>query len=75
MTRGWRNYSAKFESLKPPLPASSASRAPVEIKRITGRGKISIIEQPSSSNDYKLIVEFNDDSFKGPGYYIVDVTY
>jgi len=70
-----KNYSAKFESLKPPLPASSASRALVEIKRIAGRGKISIIEQPSSSNDYTLIIEFNDNSFKGPGYYIVDVAY
>jgi len=67
-----KNYSGKFGALQPPLPATPVH---VEVKRITGRGKIFVVQQPAANNQYTLIVEFNDNSFKGAAYYIVDLSY
>ena len=44
------------------------------IKKLFGRGRTTIVQQPTSENDYTLIVEFDDNLFGGPRYYGVTLS-
>jgi hypothetical protein len=40
-----------------------------------GRGKVSVLQNPASNNDYTLIIEFDDNTQPGPDWYEIDLTY
>src|SRR6185369_6866489 len=39
-----------------------------------GRGEVRIVEQPSPSNGFKLVVEFNDNEPLGGTFYLVEIS-
>ncbi len=61
-------FSDVFEGVVPPLPRADSLFI---LTNKDGRGEISIVELPSSSNDYALVIEFNDNPQSGPADYSV----
>ena len=47
----------------------------VTLDSLDSPGPVTILEQPSSSNDYKLIVEFDDYNRGGASWYNIKLTY
>ncbi|AOY57286.1 hypothetical protein [Desulfococcus multivorans] len=58
-------YSSFFNELSPVFPEDGVVW---RLTKLFGRGEVKIIEQPSSSNEFSLIVEF-DDPFPGSKFY------
>ena len=72
----WANLSCNCDSsvyggLLPPLPADGV---PVQLQVISGRGNVSVVQQPSLANSYTAIVEF-DDTQAGASWYEVVLSY
>ena len=63
-------YSAVYSGLTPPLPADGL---PVTLTVITARGAVSVIEQPSASNNYTFVLEFNDVPIGSAAWYEVQL--
>jgi hypothetical protein len=61
-------YSSALSGFGHPLP-SSATRWHVE--KFAGLGSVHVVAQPSAANQYKLVVEFNDNPIGGPSFYWV----
>jgi hypothetical protein len=61
-------YSSTLSGFGHPLP-SSATRWHVE--KFAGLGSVHVVAQPSAANQYKLVVEFNDNPIGGPSFYWV----
>lgn len=51
------SYSTIFGSLTPVLPAKNINW---RLKKLSGVGKVRIVQQPRDSNGYTLIIEFDD---------------
>ena len=64
-------YSNMFKGVKP-MPHQK--NMTVELNVLEGRGTVSIVEYPSASNDYSLIVEFDDNPFDGAATYRIELT-
>ena len=45
-----------------------------QIKKLFGRGSVSIVEQPTASNGYGLVVEFNDNPQGGSSFYGIQLS-
>ncbi|MCU0233775.1 MAG: hypothetical protein MUE90_07075 [Thermoanaerobaculales bacterium] len=63
-------FSDVFTGVNPPLPASAL---PVTLNIVQARAGVSILQQPSSGNDYELIVEFNDNGPGGAAWYLIEL--
>lgn len=63
-------YSDVYAQVSPPLPLETANYS----VNWSGRDSFMVVEQPSASNNYALILEFRDD-FGGADYYSVDFEY
>ncbi len=62
--------SDTFNRIASPLP-----RAAVEatIRQLKGNGLVSVIQQPTESNDYTLVVEFDDHDHPGASDYVAEI--
>lgn len=58
--------SSVLQGLQPPLPADEARW---QVKKVFGRGHVTIVEQPTHANSYALTVEFDDNRFGGSAFY------
>jgi len=63
-------YSDSFTGVS---PAISAVAQTVTFNAIQAREGLAILQQPSSGNDYSLILEFNDNVTGGGDWYIVEL--
>lgn len=59
-------FSSALTKVWPSIPTDGA---PWQVKKVFGRGEVIIVEQPSSDNDFTLIVEFDDNIFGGSAFY------
>ena len=66
-------FSLPLSSVTTPLSTSEPTL--VSLKLVSGRGTASVIQQPSSSNNYTAIVEFDDREPGGAAWYKVELTY
>ena len=57
--------------VQPPVPARNLA---FEVKRIQGRGPVSVLQQPKADNQYTLIVEFDDSVDGGAADYIAEIS-
>ena len=64
-------FSSVFYGLSPALPAEPSRWY---VTKWFGRGEVRIVEQPSASNAFKLIVEFDDNEPLGGTFYMVDLS-
>jgi len=55
-------YSNVYNAVSPPIPSSSTKFC---LKVIFARESVEIKEQPTAQNNYRLIIEFNDDRTVG----------
>jgi hypothetical protein len=46
----------------------------VQVRKVSGRDDVEVVEEPSSSNGYKLVIDI-DDNDSGPGDYVIEVTW
>ena len=46
----------------------------VQVRKVSGRDDVEVVEEPSSSNGYKLVIEI-DDNDAGAGDYVIEVTW
>ncbi|XXF81423.1 hypothetical protein P2318_17205 [Myxococcaceae bacterium GXIMD 01537] len=67
----FEDASSVLESLNPPLPMDGR---PVQLKKLFGRGEVRISQQPTASNGYTLIIEFDDNIYPGARYYGIRLT-
>lgn len=58
--------SSVLQGLQPSVPADGARW---QVKKVFGRGDVTIVEQPTQSNAYALSVEFDDNRFGGSSFY------
>jgi hypothetical protein len=70
--RNCKCKSDKYEKLEPAVPDVVETAT---VKRVQGRGKVTIVQQPKPDNDHTLIVEFDDNSQGGHNPYVVDVSW
>ena len=56
-------------------PGLSASEQTVNLNDIQARDSVSIVQQPSSINNYTLIVEFDDNVSVGAAWYIIELDF
>jgi hypothetical protein len=63
-------YSDVFTGLYPSLPSEDFN---VKLKPVRSRSETRIIQEPTSGNDYALIIEFDDNSPGGSDSYIVEI--
>ncbi len=61
-------WSDTFTGVSPALPGSEF---PVSLTPVSARGSASIAEYPSATNNYTVVVEFNDDEGAGAVWYEV----
>jgi len=66
------SYSNKYDKLDPPLPKEGLN---VTLKPIKARESVSVVQEPTEANQYKLIIEFDDTKTGGAAEYIVDINY
>jgi hypothetical protein len=64
-------FSSVFHGLSPALPAEPSHWY---VTKWFGRGEVRIVEQPSASNAFKLIVEFDDNEPLGGTFYMVELS-
>jgi hypothetical protein len=64
-------FSSVFQGLSPALPAEASHWF---VTKWFGRGEVRIVEQPSPSNGFKLVVEFNDNEPLGGTFYLVEIS-
>jgi hypothetical protein len=69
----WNNNKTEPFSLGSTFPAKDSVH--VKIKKISGRGKISIVERPSSDNDYTLTIKIDDGPQPGADWYEFTVSW
>jgi hypothetical protein len=62
-----------FDAFSPPL--TSFKGRTVNLKRISGRGRIKIVDQPSPDNNYTLSVSLDDSAEWGADWYEVELTW
>ena len=62
--------SDTFTGVNPPVPQAAAV---VSLIPVQARGPMSIVQSPTSGNEYTLIVQFNDNAPPGAAWYIVDI--
>jgi len=62
--------SNEFTGVNPPLEMADQT---VTLNLIQARDTVTIVQQPAASNNYELIVEFNDNSEGGAATYIIEV--
>jgi len=62
--------SNEFTGVNPPLELADQT---VTLNVIQGRDTVTIVQQPAASNNYELIVEFNDNSVGGTATYIIQL--
>jgi hypothetical protein len=60
--------SSVLQGIIPPIPSDGVTW---QIEKVFGRGEVRIIEQPTSINDFALIVEFDDNAPLGSNFYVV----
>ena len=61
------SVSSKFESLEPPFPESSDVKMTLE--RITGRGSVSVVQQPTTTNNYEAVILLDDGNHPAQDWY------
>lgn len=66
-------FSSTFANLLPSLPSQTPSNIQMQI--IAARESMTLIQEPSATNAYTTIVEFDDDMQLGPDYYEVLLSY
>ena len=54
------------------LPANAVQ---MSVTAFTGRGKVSIVQQPTAANRFTAIIEFDDSVAAGAADYLADITY
>ncbi len=59
-------FSSVLQGIQPSIPVNDA---PWQIEKAFGRGKVTIVEQPTLANAFTLIVEFDDNRFGGSSFY------
>jgi hypothetical protein len=64
--------SSVFSGLTPPLPARDIRW---HVTKLLGRGEVHIIEQPSYTNQFKLIVDFDDSPIGGSNFYAIRLSF
>lgn len=64
-------YSSVSRDLTPPLPAEDRQW---HVTKRLGRGPVRIVQQPSATNSYELIVEFADNEPLGGTLYLIDLS-
>jgi hypothetical protein len=74
-TTGCENVSCDcssnvFHFVMPPIPNLPMG---AYLMPVAGRGVASIVENPTRSNGYRVVVEFNDSAFEGVDWYEVDL--
>ena len=62
-------YEAFSSVLQGVIPSIPSDGLPWQLEKVFGRGKVTIIEQPTFANDFTLIVEFNDNREEGSTFY------
>ncbi len=65
-------FSSVFSGLTPALPARDIKW---HVTKLLGRGEVHIIAQPSYANQFKLIVEFDDNPFGGSNFYAIRLSF
>ena len=63
--------SSTYKGLFPPLVQAAST---ITLTVVSGSGSVTIVEQPSDSNDYTASVEFNDPGY-GASWYEIKITY
>ena len=65
-------FSDIFDGVEPPLPLADV---PIDLRIIQSRFETSIIQFPEESNDFTLIIEFNDNPPSGSDWYIIEIDF
>lgn len=63
-------FSDVFTGVLPPLPPVANEYA---LRAMQSRGSASIIQQPTASNDFTLIIELDDNPEDGGALYVIDI--
>jgi hypothetical protein len=63
--------SSIFKGVRPALPQTNMM---VTLNVIQGRGDVRIVQMPAASNNYTLIVEFDDDPYGGAEIYKIELS-
>lgn len=70
-------FSDAFDALTPVLPADGKCW---RLKKLSGAGKVEIVQQPNSANDFSLVILFDDlkkgaiSNLAGSGFYLIRLT-
>jgi hypothetical protein len=65
-------YSDIYDCVVPPLPLGEV---PITLRRIQSRHITTITQFPNGSNDYTLIIEFNDNFPPSSDWYIIEIDF
>lgn len=65
-------FSDIFSGLDPPLLQTDMT---INFRIIQSRSLTSIVQLPSASNDFTLIIEFNDNGVSGSDFYIIEIDF
>lgn len=68
----WCNcYSSTYKGLEPALPQRNMT---IQLSVIEGRHSVSIAQYPTASNDYTVIIDFDNDPVGGASWYECELT-
>lgn len=67
--------SSTLHSLPPHEVLVPYAEADITMEVIEGRGEVTIVEEPSAANDYRLTIEWDDNPQGGPSWYEVELTF
>lgn len=62
-------YSSVFDDVRPALPPTAFT---VDLRLIRSREATTVVQQPTASNDFTTVIEFDDVNSLGPAWYIVE---
>lgn len=62
-------FSSVFAGVEPSLPEEELE---IDLRLIEGRGSVAAVENPSESNGYRAIIEFDDTAVAGAEWYLVE---
>lgn len=63
-------YSDTYVGVVPPLPMADYG---VQLEVVQARGDVQIVEPPSAANNYRVVIEFNDNPILGSEWYEVNL--
>ena len=67
--------SSTFFSQPPDGVLVPFADADITMEVLEGRGEVTILEEPSAANDYRLTIEWDDNPQGGPAWYEVEITF